>query len=96
MLFIDHEDEDVVVALTVTILLEEVLVPRGAGNGIAAHAAEEIGVVDGPFAKLRAKYEELSPKGKMAAGATVGFVGSRLALNTVTKVAKIGAAAFIT
>jgi len=61
----------------------------------STNAAEEM-VVDGPFAKLRAKYEELSPKGKMAAGATVGFVGSRLALNTVTKVAKIGAAAFIT
>ena len=34
-------------------------------------------------------------KGKMVAGASVGFVGSRLALNTVTKVAKIGVAAFV-
>lgn len=51
---------------------------------------------DGPFSTLRAKYETLSPKGKMAAGATVGFVGSRLALKTVTKVAKLGAAVFIT
>ena len=57
-------------------------------------AADEI--ADGPFGQLRQKYETLSPKGKMAAGAAVGFVGSRLALKTVTKCAKIGAAAFIT
>jgi len=61
---------------------------------LAAANGEDI--TDGPFNKLRLKYESLSPKGKMAAGATVGFVGSRLALKTVTSVAKIGAAAFIT
>jgi hypothetical protein len=35
-------------------------------------------------------------QGKFAAGATVGFIGSRLALGTVTKVIKLGAAAFVT
>ena len=60
----------------------------------ATTAGEEI--VDGPFQQLRDKYESLSPKGKVAAGATAGFIGSRLALKTVTSVAKFGAAAFIT
>ena len=60
----------------------------------AASKSDEIS--DGPFGQLREKYETLSPQGKVAAGATVGFVGSRLALKTITQCAKIGAAAFIT
>ena len=59
-------------------------------------ASAEAEVEGGPFSKVKEKYDSLSPKGKMVAGATVGFVGSRLALKTVTSVAKIGAAAFIT
>ena len=50
---------------------------------------------DGPLAKLQAQYYDLSPKGKLAAGATVGFVGSRLALKTISSVVKVGAAAFV-
>jgi hypothetical protein len=50
---------------------------------------------DGAFAKLKSHYKGLSPKGKFVTGATVGFVGSRLALNTVTKVIKVGAGAFV-
>ena len=44
---------------------------------------------------LKAQYDELSPRGKVVTGAAVGFVGSRLALGTVTKVVKWGAGAFI-
>jgi hypothetical protein len=47
------------------------------------------------FAKLHQQYADLSPKGKLVTGVAVGFVGSRLALGTVTKVVKIGAGAFI-
>ena len=60
----------------------------------SAAATDEI--TDGPFGQLRQKYETLSPRGKMATGAAVGFVGARLAFKTVTKCAKLGAAAFIT
>jgi hypothetical protein len=52
--------------------------------------------INGPFSALHNRYQELSPKGRAIAGATVGFVGSRLALRTVTRVVKFGAAAFIT
>lgn len=62
---------------------------------IATANAEDDGT-DGLFGVLKKKYTDLSPKGKLAAGATVGFVGSRLALKTVANVAKIGAAAFLT
>ena len=48
------------------------------------------------FAALHRRYDELSPKGKAIAGATVGFIGSRLALKAVTRVIKFGAAAYIT
>lgn len=61
--------------------------------GVYTTAQEE---AEGPLASIRRQYDSLSPRGKLAAGATVGFVGSRLALNTVTKVVKVGAAAFIT
>jgi hypothetical protein len=47
------------------------------------------------FSSLKEQYDELSPRGKVVTGAAVGFVGSRLALGTVTKVVKWGAGAFI-
>ena len=47
------------------------------------------------FGSLKEQYDELSPRGKVVTGAAVGFVGSRLALGTVTKVVKWGAGAFI-
>ena len=47
------------------------------------------------FGSLQAQYDDLSPRGKVVTGAAVGFVGSRLALGTVTKVVKWGAGAFI-
>ena len=49
----------------------------------------------GPLATIKQSYEGLSDKGKLAAGAAVGFVGTKLATGTVTKVVKVGAAAFI-
>jgi hypothetical protein len=51
---------------------------------------------DGPLTIIRSKYETLSPKGKFAAGCTLGFVGSRIAVNTAVNCLKVGAAAFIT
>ena len=59
---------------------------------VAAAAKED----DGMIASLQRTYKELSPKGKMATGAAVGFVGSRLALNSVTSIVKIGVGAYIT
>jgi hypothetical protein len=50
---------------------------------------------NGVLASLKAQYDDLSPRGKVVTGAAVGFVGSRLALGTVTKVVKWGAGAFI-
>ena len=47
------------------------------------------------FGSLKEQYDDLSPRGKIVTGAAVGFVGSRLALGTVTKVVKWGAGAFI-
>jgi hypothetical protein len=44
---------------------------------------------------LKSQYDDLSPRGKVVTGAAVGFIGSRLALGTVTKVVKWGAGAFI-
>jgi hypothetical protein len=44
---------------------------------------------------LKSHYDDLSPRGKVVTGAAVGFIGSRLALGTVTKVVKWGAGAFI-
>jgi hypothetical protein len=63
----------------------------GVVEGKAANRDES----DSVFAKLHQQYADLSPKGKLVTGVAVGFVGSRLALGTVTKVAKLGAGAFI-
>lgn len=57
--------------------------------------AKKVDETDSMLGKLQAQYNELSPKGKFVTGAAVGFVGSRLALRTVTNVVKIGAGAFI-
>ena len=51
---------------------------------------------ESPFVVLQSKYERLSNRGKFAAGCTVGFVGSRIAVNTLMKCVKIGAAAYVT
>jgi hypothetical protein len=50
---------------------------------------------DNVFQRLKSQYDGLSARGKLFTGAAVGFVGSRLALGTVTKVVKFGAGAFI-
>lgn len=42
------------------------------------------------------KYQELPPKGKFVAGACVGFVGTRLVINSATGILKAAGAAFIT
>jgi hypothetical protein len=58
---------------------------------VVVSAAEDEGV----FQQLKSQYDGLSARGKLFTGAAVGFVGSRLALGTVTKVVKLGAGAFI-
>jgi hypothetical protein len=50
----------------------------------------------GPLQFLEEKYNELSPKAQFATTAAIGFVGTRIALNTAMGVLKLGAAAFIT
>jgi hypothetical protein len=61
------------------------------GVPVVVSAAEDEGV----FQQLKSQYDGLSARGKLFTGAAVGFVGSRLALGTVTKVVKLGAGAFI-
>jgi hypothetical protein len=63
-----------------------------ATTGSAAGLADEEGV----FRSIKQKYDTLSSKGKFAAGCTIGFVGSRVALHTAVSCIKIGAAAYIT
>lgn len=58
----------------------------------AAAKAEDTG----PLAFLEAKYRKLDNRGKFAATAAVGFVGTRIAVNTAMGALKVGAAAFIT
>lgn len=50
----------------------------------------------GPLQFLEDRYNELSPKAKFATTAAIGFVGTRIALNTAMGILKLGAAAFIT
>lgn len=52
-------------------------------------------IVAGPFSAIHNQYRLLSPNGRAITGASVGFIGSRLALRTVTKVVKVGAGFFI-
>ena len=51
---------------------------------------------EGPLQFLENKYNGLTNKGKFVATAAVGFVGTRIAVNTAVGVLKFGAAAFIT
>lgn len=44
---------------------------------------------------LRQKYDELPEKGKFAAGALVGFSGSRIAIKSAVTVVKVAGAAFV-
>lgn len=50
---------------------------------------------DNVFAYLREKYDDLPEKGKFAAGVTIGFTGSRLAIKSATTVVKVTGAAFV-
>jgi len=50
---------------------------------------------EGPLQFLEDKYNALSNKGKFITTAAVGFVGTRVAVNTAMGAFKIGAAAFI-
>jgi len=50
----------------------------------------------GPFQFLENRYNSLDDKGKFAASAAIGFVGTRFAMKTAMGVLKFGAAAFIT
>lgn len=59
----------------------------------AAAAAEEN---NGPWGFLREKYGALSQNGKLATGACVGFVSSRLVLKSATTAVKVAGVAFIT
>jgi hypothetical protein len=61
----------------------------------AAIVRDDVADTSNVFQKLKAQYNDLSPRGKLVTGAAFGFFGSRLALGTVTKVVKIGAGAFI-
>jgi hypothetical protein len=80
----------------VATLLLTIATTRQSSRRIVAEAVSD-GDTDskGILATLKAQYDDLSPRGKMVTGAAVGFVGSRLALGTVTKVVKWGTGAFI-
>lgn len=54
------------------------------------------GMESGPLEYFQKKYETLSPKGQFVAGATVGFVGTRIAAGSAISAFKVGAIAFIT
>jgi hypothetical protein len=82
------------VLLSMDALVVAAAAKRGRRNPGRLRAAKDR-YHDGPFTKLRVRYNQLTPKGKLATGATVGFVGSRLAFGTVTSVVKVGAVAFV-
>ena len=50
---------------------------------------------DDVFSYLKEKYEELPEKGRFAAGAVAGFVGSRVAVKSAVTVIKVAGAAYI-
>ena len=50
---------------------------------------------DNVFSYLKEKYEEMPEKGRFAAGAAAGFVGSRIALRSAVTVIKVAGAAYI-
>lgn len=49
----------------------------------------------GPLSAIKAKYQSLDSKGKFIAGACVGFVGTRLVIQSAVGALKIAGAAFI-
>ena len=51
---------------------------------------------NGPLVFLGRKYQELSGNGKLATGACIGFVGSRLVVKSATTAVKVAGLAFIT
>ena len=54
------------------------------------------GMESGPLEYFRKKYDGLSDKGRFITGATVGFVGTRIAAGSAMTAIKVGAVAFIT
>lgn len=57
---------------------------------------QEIGeVVEDVGAAAASAYQKLPPPGRFAVGAGVGFVGSRVAVNTAVSAVKVAGAAFI-
>lgn len=50
---------------------------------------------DDVFSYLKEKYDEMPEKGRFAAGAVVGFVGSRVAIKSAVSVIKVAGAAYI-
>jgi hypothetical protein len=78
-----------------TLILLSAAVASTGAQAAKANNNNKAPVEGGVLNSLHKQYDELSPKGKMATGAAIGFIGSRLALSTVTKVIKIGAGAFI-
>jgi hypothetical protein len=61
-----------------------------------ALAKADDGMESGPLEYFQKKYETLSPKGQFVAGATIGFVGTRIAAGSAISAFKVGAIAFIT
>jgi hypothetical protein len=52
-------------------------------------------VLEEAYAKGKNLYDKLPPPGKFAAGAGVGYFGSKMAVNTVVSSMKVAGAAFI-
>eukprot|EP00428_Durinskia_dybowskii_P046548 CAMPEP_0170352310 /NCGR_PEP_ID=MMETSP0116_2-20130129/77466_1 /TAXON_ID=400756 /ORGANISM="Durinskia baltica, Strain CSIRO CS-38" /LENGTH=156 /DNA_ID=CAMNT_0010606235 /DNA_START=124 /DNA_END=594 /DNA_ORIENTATION=+ len=50
---------------------------------------------DNVFSYLQEKYEEMPEKGRFAAGAVAGFVGSRVAVRSAVTIIKVAGAAYI-
>ncbi len=50
---------------------------------------------DDIVAYLKEKYEEMPEKGRFAAGAVAGFVGSRVAIKSAVSVIKVAGAAYV-
>ena len=65
-------------------------------TSVSAIAADNKDKNSGPLAMLGRKYQELSGNGKLATGACIGFVGSRLVVKSATTAVKVAGLAFIT
>lgn len=63
---------------------------------IAQEEEDASQVSSSPLKLIQEKYDGLPDKGKLAAGAAVGFVGSRVVLNSAMGAIKVAGVAFIT